>query len=354
MTYAEQHLQETIQIVQQLDAARIEQLALELADLRQRGGRLFFLGVGGSAANASHAVNDFRKIAGIEAYAPTDNVSELTARTNDEGWPTVFRAWLSVSHLSKNDAVFVLSVGGGNLAKNISPNIVSALELAKAEGARIFRDRGTRRRLHRGGRRHRGDHPHGQPGQRHATFRGVPGGRLAPAGLAPGVEGAADQVGVCDEVSGHEVSGQAVYLDRDGVLNRAVVRDGKPYPPSSPDALEIIPGVPEALARLRAAGYRLVVVTNQPDVGRGTMARETVDAIHDRMARDLPLDAIYACLHAGTEGCDCRKPRPGMLLQDGAANGIDMSRSFMVGDRWRDIDAGGRSGMPDDPDRRRL
>jgi len=138
MTYAEQHLHETIEIVRQLDAAKIETLALELADLRERGGRLFFIGVGGSAGNCSHAVNDFRKIVGIEAYAPTDNVSELTARTNDEGWATVFREWLIISRLSERDAVFVLSVGGGSVAKNISPNIVSALGLAKAQGARIF------------------------------------------------------------------------------------------------------------------------------------------------------------------------------------------------------------------------
>jgi D-sedoheptulose 7-phosphate isomerase len=138
MIYAEQHLHETIEIVRQLDAAKIETLALELADLRERGGRLFFIGVGGSAGNCSHAVNDFRKIVGIEAYAPTDNVSELTARTNDEGWATVFREWLIISRLSERDAVFVLSVGGGSVAKNISPNIVSALGLAKAQGARIF------------------------------------------------------------------------------------------------------------------------------------------------------------------------------------------------------------------------
>ncbi len=138
MTYTEQHLTETIEVVRQLDAAKIEQMAHELAALREREGRLFFLGVGGSAGNCSHAVNDFRKIVGIEAYAPTDNVSELTARTNDEGWHTIFREWLIGSRLTAKDAVFVFSVGGGNLAKNISPNLVGALQLAKERGARIF------------------------------------------------------------------------------------------------------------------------------------------------------------------------------------------------------------------------
>ncbi|MEO6003618.1 MAG: SIS domain-containing protein [Opitutus sp.] len=138
MTYSVQHLQETATIVAKLDPAACEACVRELVDVRERGGRLFILGVGGSAANASHAVNDFRKIAGIEAYAPTDNVSELTARTNDEGWPTVFSEWLLGSRLNSKDCVFILSVGGGNLAQNVSPNLVLALQLAKQKGARII------------------------------------------------------------------------------------------------------------------------------------------------------------------------------------------------------------------------
>ena len=136
-TYAEKYLRETADIAQQLDRQAIENMAEALAQLRQRGGRLFFLGVGGSAGHASHAVNDFRKIAGIESYTPTDNVSELTARVNDDGWDTSFANWLRVSRLSKNDMVFVLSVGGGDLARNISPNLVRALELAREVGAGI-------------------------------------------------------------------------------------------------------------------------------------------------------------------------------------------------------------------------
>src|SRR3954464_2399888 len=135
MSYARQHLDETARIVAALDAAAIERVAALLADLRARGGRLFFLGVGGSAANCSHAVNDFRKIAGIEAYTPVDNVSELTARTNDEGWESVFVAWLQGSRLQAKDMVFVLSVGGGSLEKNVSPNLVRALQYARQVGA---------------------------------------------------------------------------------------------------------------------------------------------------------------------------------------------------------------------------
>ena len=138
MSYATKHLEEAGSIITKLDAEAIERMAAALADLRSRGGRLFFLGVGGGAGNCSHAVNDFRKIVGIEAYAPTDNVSELTARTNDEGWETTFVEWLRISRLSSRDALFVMSVGGGNLEKNISPNLVRALEYAKVVGANIF------------------------------------------------------------------------------------------------------------------------------------------------------------------------------------------------------------------------
>ena len=137
MSYAQTHLAEAAEILKRIDAGAIERMAGTLAATRARGGRLFFLGVGGSAGNCGHAVNDFRKLAGFEAYAPTDNVSELTARTNDEGWDTVFEAWLKGSRLRADDAVFVLSVGGGSLEKNISPNLVKALEHAKRVGATV-------------------------------------------------------------------------------------------------------------------------------------------------------------------------------------------------------------------------
>lgn len=137
MSYTEQHLAEMNAIIAKLDAGAIEKMAGLLADLRKRGGRLFFLGVGGGAGNCSHAVNDFRKIVGIEAYAPTDNVSELTARTNDEGWSTVFVEWLRTSRIQAKDMLFVFSVGGGSLEKNISPNLVTALQLAKEVGAQV-------------------------------------------------------------------------------------------------------------------------------------------------------------------------------------------------------------------------
>jgi D-sedoheptulose 7-phosphate isomerase len=137
MNFAAQYIEESIEILRTLDQNAIEKMADLLAGVRSRGGRLFLLGVGGSAANASHAVNDFRKICGLETYAPTDNVSELTARTNDEGWATVFESWLQVSRLTPEDAVFVLSVGGGDAERNVSPNLVAALKFAKEKGATI-------------------------------------------------------------------------------------------------------------------------------------------------------------------------------------------------------------------------
>ncbi|HMD70806.1 MAG TPA: SIS domain-containing protein [Bryobacteraceae bacterium] len=135
--FTEQYLREAARIAEQLDAAAIESVVAALAGTRARGGRLFILGVGGSAANASHAVNDFRKIAGFEAYTPTDNVSELTARTNDEGWASVFESWLRTSRLRADDCVLVFSVGGGDLEKNVSPNLVLALQYARSVGSRI-------------------------------------------------------------------------------------------------------------------------------------------------------------------------------------------------------------------------
>jgi D-sedoheptulose 7-phosphate isomerase len=137
MSFAKDFLTEVQQVVAQLNADAIEKCADELAQVRERGGRLFILGVGGSAANASHAVNDFRKICGFEAYAPTDNVSELTARTNDDGWATIFAEWLKGSHVNAKDGLLIFSVGGGNLEKNVSPNLVSAIQLAKKAGAAV-------------------------------------------------------------------------------------------------------------------------------------------------------------------------------------------------------------------------
>jgi D-sedoheptulose 7-phosphate isomerase len=137
MNFSQKHLDETIEISKKISSENIERIVDLLAEVKLNNGRLFVLGVGGSAANASHAVNDFRKLAGIETYAPTDNVAELTARTNDEGWETVFSGWLKVSNFNKNDCLFILSVGGGNKELNVSANLISAIDLAKVVGAKV-------------------------------------------------------------------------------------------------------------------------------------------------------------------------------------------------------------------------
>ena len=338
MSYADQYLAEAASIVERLDRAAVESVAARLLEARERGGRLFFLGVGGSAANASHAVNDFRKIADFEAYAPTDNVAELTARINDDGWETTFADWLRGSRLTAKDLVFVLSVGGGDLERNVSPNLVRALEHARSVGATICgmvgRDGGYTAKV--------ADAcvivPTVSPSTVTPHTEAFQAVVLAPAGVAPVAAESGGQVGI------DPLMARAVFLDRDGVLNRTEMRGGAPRPPATLAELELLPGVPEALGLLAAEGLRLVVVTNQPDVARGAARPEDVEAIHAHLLATLPLDAVFACFHDEGDGCDCRKPRPGMLRAAAAAHAIELTRSFMVGDRWRDVEAGRAAG----------
>jgi D-sedoheptulose 7-phosphate isomerase len=333
-------LAEIQEIARQLDAAAIEKMVALLTQVRQRSGRLFVLGVGGSAANASHAVNDFRKLAGIETYAPTDNVSELTARVNDEGWSTVFAAWLKVSHLQARDAVLVFSVGGGSVQRNVSPNIVAALDYAKAIGASILgivgRDGGYTARV--------ADvcvliptvHPDRVTPHAEA-FQAVVWHLL--------VSHPALQQGVTKwESISIPKARSAVFLDRDGVLNEAVVRNGKPHPPATAADMRIPAGTAEALARLKERDFLLLVVTNQPDVARGIQHRQAVEEIGRRLRAELPLDDVLTCYHDDQDGCDCRKPRPGLMTCAAQRYGIDLSHSYLIGDRWRDVDAGSNAG----------
>jgi D-sedoheptulose 7-phosphate isomerase len=338
--FAKIFLAEAAEIIAKLDVASIENAAGLLASTRAAGGRLFILGVGGSAANASHAVNDFRKIAGIEAYAPTDNVAELTARANDEGWASIFDGWLRTSRLSPEDLLLVLSVGGGNVEQNVSPNLVAALEYAKSVGSKIIGIVGR------------------DGGYTAAVADAcvlIP--TVNPAHVTPHTE--AFQAVIWHLLVSHPAvktqptkwesmasGGQhrAVFLDRDGVINRTFVRDGKPFPPTTLQELEVLPGVPEALRELKQHGYKLLVVTNQPDVARGKQSQQTIDAMHQVLSARLPLDDIFVCYHTDKDKCDCRKPMPGMLLEAAKKHNIDLAASFMVGDRWRDIDAGYNAG----------
>jgi D-sedoheptulose 7-phosphate isomerase len=336
-TFAQQFLAEAAEVVARLDAANIEKIVELMAASRAAGGRLFILGVGGSAANASHAVNDFRKLCGIEAYAPTDNVSELTARTNDEGWASVFEGWLKTSRLRAQDLVLVFSVGGGDVERNVSPNLVAALQYAKKAGAKIAgvvgRDGGYTAKV---------------------ADACVIVPTVNPAHVTPHSE--TFQAVVWHLLVSHPrlktqatkwestAPRRAVFLDRDGVLNRALVKDGKPHPPKDVSELEVPPDVPAAVQKLKDRGFDLLVVTNQPDVARGTQSREVVESINRALSASLPLDEVLVCYHRDEDHCDCRKPRPGLLLEAARKRGIDLSASFMVGDRWRDVDAGHNAG----------
>jgi D-sedoheptulose 7-phosphate isomerase len=231
-------LSEVQEIARRLDTAAIEKVATLLAATRDRGGRLFILGVGGSAANASHAVNDFRKLAGIEAYSPTDNVSELTARINDDGWSSVFSSWLQVSRLQSRDTVLIFSVGGGSAERNVSPNLVTALDYAKSVGAVVLgvvgRDGGYTARV----------------ADACVIIPTVHADRITPHTEAfqavvwhllvshPGLQ---QTPGKWESLTPHE-SRRAVFLDRDGVLNEPVIRDGRPYPPPTLADFRLLPG----------------------------------------------------------------------------------------------------------------
>jgi D-sedoheptulose 7-phosphate isomerase len=340
-TFTEKFLAEARQVAEKLDSASIEKAANLLAETRMAGGRLFVLGVGGSAGNASHAVNDFRKIAAIEAYAPTDNVSELTARTNDEGWATVFETWLKTSRLQKRDLVLVFSVGGGDLERNVSPNLVLALRFAKSVGARIIsivgRDGGYAAKV---------------------SDACVLIPTVNPAHVTPHTE--AFQAIVWHLLVSHPVvkveqtkwestanqgkQQRAIFLDRDGVLNHAKVRSGKPHPPAGEAELEVTANARGLLQRLKEQSYKLLVVTNQPDVSRGITTRDMVEGINRKLAKELPVDEILVCYHSDSDNCDCRKPKAGLLLEGARRHQIDLAASFMVGDRWRDVEAGQNAG----------
>jgi D-glycero-D-manno-heptose 1,7-bisphosphate phosphatase len=235
----------------------------------------------------------------------------------------------------------VFSVGGGDLERNVSPNLVAALRFARAVGASIVGIVG-------------------RDGGYTATVANacilIP--TINPVHVTPHAE--AFQAVVWHLLVSHPIVKveqtkwestatrpelhRAVFLDRDGVLNRAVIREGRPFPPANEAQLEITADAKSLLQRLKERGYRLLVVTNQPDVSKGITARETVEAINLRLTKELPLDDILVCYHTDADECDCRKPKPGLLLEAARRHQIDLAASFMVGDRWRDVEAGQRAG----------
>jgi D-sedoheptulose 7-phosphate isomerase len=332
LEFSEQFLKETVEIAQKLNYGPIQHAAIILNSTRNNGGRLFILGVGGSAANASHAVNDFRKIAGIEAYAPTDNVSELTARTNDEGWPTVFVEWLKESKLTIYDTVLILSVGGGDEEKNVSPNLVKAIQYANERKAYVIgivgRDGG-----------YTAKHsdacviiPTVNPA--HVTphteaWQAIVWHLLVSHPLLKRAETKWESTQVSDEPA-HGSGPIAVFLDRDGTLidkNLIVAKDAV-----------------HSLERLKGAGFNLVMVTNQPDIARGKITVDFINTINGTLQRQLSLDAVYVCPQDDSNECSCRKPKTGMLREAARELGINLKKSYMVGDTWRDMHAGVSAG----------
>ena len=338
-SHVEQFLADAGEILARVDRDSIEAVVAELVALRDRGGRLFFVGSGGGAGHASHAVCDFRKLGGFEAYAASDNVSELTARVNDDGWDTSYAAWLRGSRLNGDDVLFVFSVGGGDRERGVSVNLVHCLDLAKSVGARICgivgRDGGytrqTCRCMHHRSLNFASD--------RHRSDRGLPGAHLAPARVAPAVARRRAEVGIAQ--LGRR---PAVFLDRDGVLNASHQVDGVPRPPAGPEHVVVLPGAAEACARLREAEFLL----DRRDQPAGCRARRPEPGGRRRDQRVLraqvPVDDIVVCYHDDADGCSCRKPQPGLLLEAAKRWDIDLARSYMVGDRWRDIAAGSGAG----------
>src|SRR4029077_18964367 len=243
----------------------------------------------------------------IEAYAPTDNVAELTARVNDEGWETVFESWLRVSRLRSNDLVLVFSVGGGDLEGNVSPNLVAALQFAKTVRAKILgivgRDGGHTAKV--------ADvciiiptvNPDHVPPHAEA-FQAVVWHLLVSHPAVKQRETKWEST-----APGTGQLRRAVFLDRDGVINRSVVRDGKPFPPSGLEELELLPDVASSLLDLKAHGFALFIITNQPDVARAKQTRVAVEGIHQALASSLPVEAIFVCYHDDTDNCACRKPK---------------------------------------------
>jgi D-sedoheptulose 7-phosphate isomerase len=305
-----------------------------LLELRAQGGRLFFLGIGGSSANCSHAVNDFRKICGIEAYTPTDNVSELTARTNDSGWESVFVDWLKGSKLSSRDGVLVLSVGGGNSEKNISVNLMRALDYAKEMGAKtlgiVGRDGGYTAKVA-------------------DAYVVVP--TVNPETITPHTE--SFQNLILHLIVSHpalkvsemkwesvQAKERAIFLDRDGVINKVIFSDGRPASPRKLEDFVFTDGIHQATRQLRENGFRIIVVSNQPDLARGKITEGLLDKMTQRIRKEIPIDDVYICPHDDVHQCACRKPKPGMLLQAAQKWNLDLTRSFIVGDTQKDMEAG--------------
>ena len=292
--YTQNYFREVAEVARGIDQAEVDRMIDVLVDARTRGGRLFILGVGGSAGNAGHAVNDFRKLCGIEAYAPTDNVSELTARVNDDGWATSFANWLRGSRIDADDVVLVFSVGGGNAEKNISANIVEALKLAKSAGARVIgvvgRDGGYTKQVADACVVVPTVNPAAVTPHTEAFQAVVWHGMVTP----PKTDRQRDEMGI------GAMSRPAIFLDRDGVLVEEIfyAHTGEREAPLSAEDVRLLPGVAAALRALADAGFALVVISNQGAYAKGKTTLRALWLAHERFVallaeQGVRLDGCY-------------------------------------------------------------
>lgn len=330
-TFVHRFLNESIRVLQDFDISEIQRLIDSLKSVKSSGGRVFVVGVGGSAANAAHFVNDFRKLLDLETYAPSDNVAELTARTNDDGWSSVFSRWLKTSRLCSNDVLLVLSVGGGSLERNISANLVYAMRYARSVNAKILAIIG------------RSD---GEAARLADVSVIVPSVNVDH--VTPHCE--TMQMLLCHLIVNHPdfksckaQTRNAVFLDRDGVLVDAIIKEGEPFSARSLEQFSITPSAVSFVRNCREAGLFVACITNQPDVERGLLPRDVLDDMHKQLRDCLDLDDLRVCYSSHLSDFR-KKPNPGMLEELAEEHKLNLPGSFMLGDTWKDIEAGRRAG----------
>ena len=337
-----------------VDPAQIDAMVRGLAAVRERGGRLFILGVGGGAGHASHAVNDFRKLCLLESYAPSDNVSELTARVNDDGWETSYVNWLIVSRLMRETGLLVFSVGGGSREHNVSVNLVNAIELARERGADLRGLGYARRNSGTAGRR---GGAHRRPaGSADAPRRVLPGRRVARTRVPSRARGCPGTLGIAGAPPRRERA-RAGFIDRDGVINE-LVRDPLTGDPSRRCRPATWRSCPARQRPCTARGRRLAPDRSLESAcsgqGQGlarAAAGGTAEGARAARRESVQFDDFRLCLHhpegvvAGLRGpCDCRKPAPGMLTAAARDLDIDLRSSWMIGDTDADVLAGSAAG----------
>ena len=319
-----------------IDIVKLEKLALEIINLRKTQGKLFLLGVGGSAGNCSHAVNDFRKLCKINAFCPTDNISEITARINDEGWENSYKDWLEDSGLSKKDALFVFSVGGGDIKKKVSVNLIRAIKLAKEKKSKVFSIVGRKNSY---------------------TFKNSNISlvvKSAPNLITPTSETmqvlvwhslvSLQQLMIKKNQMVKKKNKNFIFLDRDGVINKSRIVNGKPFAPTKFSDFKIFKYTKNCLKRLNEK-FIILIITNQPDIGNKILKKKEFNKMCSLLKKKYPIQEVYFCPHKKEDGCDCRKPKIGLLKKAYSKYVFNKKKTFMIGDRNSDMIAAEQFGI---------